>query len=259
MPGTDQRRGHRPVNLFDGDRHQQMVSPCPVNLKVTAQQPLLAEANLCQHGATGRILRAHGGLDSMQHDRTEAVVETQRQRSGGHPSASGRAWYPIADPGRPQGPVGDIDRWSTGRRTAHPARSRTAACGRCEPPNADPNTPPARQQPCAGRSTRRPRWAPTAQDVHGRPTGSGSNARRHASAPAAAESRLPRPAAARRPSAIPDAGDSSAISSPESPWFGSAVLSQEGDIRDLTRANLLGPGGNHNQTVRFGKRREQVR
>jgi hypothetical protein len=39
----------------------------------------------------------------------------------------------------------------------------------------------------------------------------------------------------------------------------SAALSQKGDVHDLTGTNLLGPTGNHNQTVCFGKRRQQMR
>src|SRR5258707_1298887 len=76
VPTPDQRRRHRPLHLIDGEGHQQVVAPCPVDLEVAAQQTLLAEPDLCQHGPAGGILRADGGLDAMQHHRTEAVVET---------------------------------------------------------------------------------------------------------------------------------------------------------------------------------------
>jgi hypothetical protein len=41
--------------------------------------------------------------------------------------------------------------------------------------------------------------------------------------------------------------------------FRLAALRQEGDVDDLTGANLLGAGGNHNQAVSLGQGRQQVR
>ena len=38
----------------------------------------------------------------------------------------------------------------------------------------------------------------------------------------------------------------------------SAALSQKGDVHNLTSTNLLGPTGNHNQTVRLSQGREQM-
>ena len=52
-----------------------------------------------------RVLRAHGRLHPMQPDRSEAVVQAERQRPGGHPAAGDHAVHPVPDPGRSQRPV----------------------------------------------------------------------------------------------------------------------------------------------------------
>jgi len=52
-----------------------VIPPGPVDLQVTLKQPLLAKADLRQHRPTGRVLGPHGGFDSMQHHRAEAMVE----------------------------------------------------------------------------------------------------------------------------------------------------------------------------------------
>ncbi len=41
--------------------------------------------------------------------------------------------------------------------------------------------------------------------------------------------------------------------------FRLAALGQERDVDDLTGANLLGAAGNHDQAVRFGEGRQQMR
>ena len=69
-----------------------------------------------------------------------------------------------------------------------------------------------------------------------------------------------RPAAVRRPTANPDdeALERNRFTS-VCTSLRSAALGQEGDVDDLTGANLLGPAGNHHQTVCLGQRRQQMR
>src|ERR1700739_2839116 len=126
-----------------------------------------------------------------------------------------------------------------------------AACAPCGPRHADRNTTPAMPKPYGAASNRHPRWAPTVRDARDRQGGSGSTARRHASAPPATGQHPPERAAAPHPRANPDDENWSAAGSRACAVVRLSALRQEGNVDDLTGPNLLGAAGNDDQAVRL--------
>src|SRR5690606_26087759 len=76
VPAVEQPLGH----FLRGEREDEMVPPCSVDVQISRTQPLLAESEFLHDPPAGPVLRANADLDPVQSHGTETVVHRQRHR-----------------------------------------------------------------------------------------------------------------------------------------------------------------------------------
>jgi hypothetical protein len=74
-----------------------MIPPRPVDVQVPRAHALLPESEFLHHSATRGVFRPNADLDSVQSDRTEAVVGGERYGCRYHTAAGDRLIHPVTD------------------------------------------------------------------------------------------------------------------------------------------------------------------